>query len=301
MADIAVLATGHVLEKPDPQAALSNPWEDPGPVDPQGRVVLVGTGLTMVDRVITLLKTGHKGEILAVSRRGLLPRTHAPTSPLPLGVGDIPFGAPMSVLTDWMRSLAERARKRGGTWRDAVDGVRPHVKAIWRSLPLAERARFLRHAATLWDVHRHRIPPQSATIIEEALSTGQMRLMRAAFLGAARDRNGQASVTVRRIGQRNHTRLDAAMVFDCRGIRRDPARHASPLIAGLLASGSARIDPLGIGLDVDASCRLIGRSGRASDRIFAIGPVSRAAFWEITAVPDIRDQAQKLAAALFVD
>ncbi len=159
-------------------------------------------------------------------------------------------------------------------------GSAPTSKAIWRSLPLAERARFLRHAATLWDVHRHRIPPQTATIIEEALSTGQMRLMRAAFLGAARDRNGQASVTVRRIGQRNHTRLDAAMVFDCRGIRRDPARHASPLIAGLLASGSARIDPLGIGLDVDGvlpTDRPIGKGVRS--HLSPSGPVSRAAFW----------------------
>ncbi len=216
MADIAVLATGHVLEKPDPQAALSNPWEDPGPVDPQGRVVLVGTGLTMVDRVITLLKTGHKGEILAVSRRGLLPRTHAPTSPLPSGRRH-PVWRTDECADRLDAQPCRTRRKRGGTWRDAVDGVRPHVKAIWRSLPLAERARFLRHAATLWDVHRHRIPPQSATIIEEALSTGKLRLMRAAFLGAARDRNGQASVTVRRIGQRNHTWLDAAMVFDCAG------------------------------------------------------------------------------------
>ncbi len=44
-----------------------------------------------------------------------------------------------------------------------------------------------------------------------------------------------------------------------------------------------------------------GRSGRESDRLFAIGPVSRAAFWKIPAVPDIRGRAQKLAVALFLD
>jgi uncharacterized NAD(P)/FAD-binding protein YdhS len=95
-------------------------------------------------------------------------------------------------------------------------------------------------------------------------------------------------------------KLDAGIVFDCRGISRNPTRHASPLIAGLFASGAARIDPLSIGLDVDLSFRLISASGKASDRLFAIGPVSRAAFWEITAIADIRDQTQKLAATLIV-
>jgi uncharacterized NAD(P)/FAD-binding protein YdhS len=96
------------------------------------------------------------------------------------------------------------------------------------------------------------------------------------------------------------TEVPATQIIDCRGIRRDTAKHASPLVADLLGRGIARIDPLNIGLDVDLSCRLIGKNGTASDKIFAVGPVSRAAFWEITAIPDIRDQTAKLAAALAV-
>lgn len=293
--DIAILATGHVLERPDPEGVLFQAWDNPGPVDPQAPVVIIGSGLSMVDRVISLLKAGHKGEILAVSRRGLLPQVHTSSSPLPIGLGDIPLGAPISVLMDWLRSLARRAEQRGGTWRDAIDGVRPHIKSIWRSLPLVERERFLRHAATLWDVHRHRIPPASAAIIDSALSSGQLRLVRGAFQSASRSHNGTATVNIRTSGSGENMKLDAGIVFDCRGIRRDPARHASPLIAGLLTSGTARIDPLNIGLDVDLSSRLINASGKASDLLFAVGPVSRAAFWEITAIPDIREQCRKLA------
>jgi uncharacterized NAD(P)/FAD-binding protein YdhS len=296
--DMAILATGHALERPDPEGVLLGAWDDPGPIDPEGRVIIIGSGLSMVDRVITLLKAGHKGEILAVSRRGLLPRIHAPTSPLSIGLGDIPLGAPMSVLTDWLRSLARRAEERGGTWRDAIDGVRPYVKAIWRSLPPIARARFLRHAATLWDVHRHRLPPTSGTIIEDAMSSGQLRLIRGSFQGATRDPDGRSNLQVRCCGSRERTELKATVIFDCRGIRRDPARHASPLIASLLANRAARIDQLKIGLDVDLSCRLIGQAGKASDRLFAIGPVSRAAFWEITAIPDIREQTAQLATQL---
>jgi uncharacterized NAD(P)/FAD-binding protein YdhS len=36
-------------------------------------------------------------------------------------------------------------------------------------------------------------------------------------------------------------------------------------------------------------------SGVPSERLFAIGPVTRAAFWEIVAVPDIRNQCAALA------
>lgn len=298
--DIAVLATGHVLERPDPECVLLGAWEDPGPIDPQGRVIIIGSGLSMVDRVISLLKAGHRGEILAVSRRGLLPRTHAPTLPLSIGNSDIPFGAPMSVLTKWLRNLAKRVETRGGTWRDAVDGVRPHVKAIWRGLPPAERARFLRHAATLWDVHRHRIPPASGAIIDQALAEGQLRLVRGSFQGVARNTDGGSTLRIRCTGTTQTTDITAAAIFDCRGLRRDTARHASPLIASLLADGTARIDQLNIGLDVDLSCRLIGQEGKASDRLFAIGPVSRAAFWEITAIPDIREQTYRLAHSIVV-
>jgi uncharacterized NAD(P)/FAD-binding protein YdhS len=36
-------------------------------------------------------------------------------------------------------------------------------------------------------------------------------------------------------------------------------------------------------------------TGAISRRIFAVGPVTKAAFWEMTAVPDIRRQCERLA------
>jgi uncharacterized NAD(P)/FAD-binding protein YdhS len=60
----------------------------------------------------------------------------------------------------------------------------------------------------------------------------------------------------------------------------------------------ARPDPLSIGLDVDANCAVIDQSGKASQHILAVGPLTCAAFWEIIAIPDIRVQAAPLAAEL---
>ncbi|GAB1478966.1 FAD/NAD(P)-binding protein [Paracoccaceae bacterium] len=296
--DLAVLATGHV--QPEPQAAgtLSGPWQPLGALDPEARIVIVGSGLSMVDQVLSILKSGHRGEILSLSRRGQLPRAHTATTPLSLSPGDIPLGAPMGRLLAWARGLAARAEQKGGTWRDAVDGIRPHVRSIWRALPAAERARFLRHAATWWDVHRHRMPPASEAEIRRALASGQLVLQRAAFLGAEAGGPQGRRLTLRPKGADAPVTLDAARVIDCRGIRRDPETHASPLMADLLARGHARIDPLRIGLDITGDCRVIDRAGSPSQRLYAIGPASRAAFWEITAIPDIREQAARLATGL---
>lgn len=293
--DILVLATGHVQPETEPDQVLSGPWQPLSGVDPDSRIVIIGSGLSMVDQVLSILKSGHRGEILSLSRRGQLPRAHVVTHPVRLEPDDIPLGAPMSVLMAWVRARAAAAERAGGRWQDAVDGIRPHVRRIWRCLPGVERARFLRHGATWWDVHRHRMPPASADTIESAIASGQLVLRRAEFLGAQSDGDGARLVQFRPKGVTHPVNVAASRVIDCRGIRRDPELHATPMVADLLAMGLARIDPLRISLDVSLECRLIRRSGIPSHRLFAIGPASRAAFWEITAIPDIREQVAGLA------
>ena len=53
-----------------------------------------------------------------------------------------------------------------------------------------------------------------------------------------------------------------------------------------------------IGLDIAPDCRVIAGDGTPHAGLFAIGPVSRAALWEITAIPDIREQTMALAERL---
>ena len=294
-AKAAILATGHALPPPDPGGLLAGAWSGGGAVDPEARVVIVGSGLSMVDQVLSLLTAGHRGPIVTLSRRGLLPRVHAPTTPLPVPASEIPFGAPLSAMLRCLRRLARQAEAGGGTWRDAVDGLRPHAITIWQALPMAERARFLRHGVAWWDIHRHRIPAVSASRIVAALASGQLRTLRGTFLGAEPGAEGMAVAVYRPHGQTGTASLPGGRIIDCRGIRHDPETAASPLVADLLARGRARVDPLRIGIEVDGQCRLVDVAGRPSARIFAIGPVSRAAFWEITAIPDIRHQAAALA------
>ncbi|MBC9245298.1 FAD/NAD(P)-binding protein [Paracoccus sp. 11-3] len=293
--DIAVLATGHALPGADPAGLVQGAWEAVDILPKDERVVVIGSGLSMVDHAVSLLKSGHEGEIVVVSRRGQLPREHATGTALDIPADQVPLGAPVSQLMSWLRHQVKLAEAKGGTWRDAVDGLRPHLRRIWRSLPIEERKRFLRHGASWWEVHRHRLPPESSRLVHSALRKGQIRLISASFQRGERSDAGQLQAIIRRRGSDEETAIAAARIIDCRGIRHDPEKHATPLIADLLQQGAARLDPLRLGLDVSGDCELLDREGTPNPRIYAMGPVSRAAFWEITAIPDIRDQAKWLA------
>jgi uncharacterized NAD(P)/FAD-binding protein YdhS len=89
--------------------------------------------------------------------------------------------------------------------------------------------------------------------------------------------------------------MEADRIVDCRQISGVPLRVTNPAVGSLLDAGLARLDPLGIGMDITPECAVVDRSGAPSERLFAIGPVTRAAFWEIVAAPDIRNQCAALA------
>lgn len=294
IADHAILATGH--PRPETVRGLRADVSQLS-LDPAAPVAILGTGLSMVDQVTTLLKSGHRGQIFALSRRGLLPRVHGPGTPLATSLGEVPLGAPASVLLHWLRRQVRRAEIAGGSWRDAIDGLRPHVQGIWSALPDPERARALRHAAAWWEVHRHRMPPETASGIAKAQASGQLQILRGAFDRVAPHPRG-VWLHYRPYRETGITALDVAAVIDCRGLRRDPENGAGPLLRHLLDDGLAQIDPLRLGLLTDRSGRLINRAGVASRVLQAIGPAARAALWEITAIPDIRTQTARIAAEL---
>jgi uncharacterized NAD(P)/FAD-binding protein YdhS len=307
-ADIAVLAIGNFPPEPPPLADprfydsdryRPDPWApealaDLSPADP---VLLIGTGLTMVDTAISLLDRGHAGRIHALSRRGLLPRRHVAASMAPATLMEPCLPTTAGRLTRRLREEIALLDRAGGDWRAIIDGLRVATQDIWQAMPDAERRRFLRHLRPWWDVHRHRMPPVVADRIELAVGRGRLTI------GAARIRRmDTASGWVRVTHQSGRTAspecLFVRRVINCSGPGCDYARIADPLIRALLDRGDVRPDALRLGLDVSSLCALRNRRGEIWQRLYAIGPVTRPAFWEVTSVPDIRRQCEALAAHL---
>ena len=296
--DVAILATGHEQAVPRSSCHV-DPWADPWApsataIDKDATVLIVGTGLTMVDYVSSLLCGGHQGPVIAMSRRGLIPNAHRRVAPMRIEEADVPFGASATHLLRWFRSRIDRHVAQDGDWRSVIDAVRPFTQRLWRQLPLDSRRRFLKHAGAWWDVHRHRMAPEAEARIKNARTDGSLRLM-AAKITAIEPNAGGALVRYRRRGRSETESLQVGKIVDCTGIVRDPRATANPAVRSLFDQGLIRTGPLRIGLDVASNCALINQDGSPSERLFAAGPLTRAAFWEIIAIPDIRNQCAELA------
>jgi uncharacterized NAD(P)/FAD-binding protein YdhS len=290
-----VLANGN--QEPEPlrvaQAAgdrfVNNPWgaEALAAIEQlagsSDSALLIGTGLTMVDTVLSLDAAGHRGRIVALSRRGLIPRAHTDFDPSSVGLDQVPGGNVLA-LWRWLRRTGAQA-----SWRAAVDSLRPHSHALWQGLGPDEQRRFLRHARPWWDVHRHRIAPEVAQTLHRLVGEGRLEIVAGRIVGMRAAPEG-IEAAIRRRGRGDDTVMRFAYAFNCTGPLGAIERTRDPLLRGLLDEGLIRPDHLGIGLDVDEHSRASG-----SRRLWALGPLTKGRYWEIVAVPDIRVQAAQVA------
>ena len=298
--DRCVLATGNLLPSKNRGAIVGNPWDEQAlaNLDQDSDVVVLGTGLTMVDTVISLLDRGHKGRIVAVSRRGLLPRLHLSAGvddlPRPWQLATSPTGHNVLQLLRHIRSACREAAAQGQDWRVVIDGLRSHTQRLWQEMPIAERARFLRHLRPWWDVHRHRGATRVMARILEAIQRRQLMVV-AGRVESMTPASNHISVAIRPRGKDGRVTLNAQRVLDCTALTPDISKLELPVLRDLVVSGAARADALGLGLDVTSTGALIDAQGKAAQDLFAIGPITRGTFWEITAVPDIRVACEALA------
>ena len=295
-----VLATGNpaprgAVGRDDPVVQtrlIRDPWAPGGlsPIGPEDSIAIIGTGLTMVDIVLGLIGQGWRGDVLAVSRRGLKPRAHTgDPEHLSTAVDDLTSG-PLSRRLNAARSLSH---SRG--WHAVMEGLRPLTANLWQQASVAERQAFLRHLRPWWDVHRHRIAPQIAAQIEALIAAGRLIITRGRVLGIERldpttagaELRDQLVLTYTSSGDfRGPRRRVADWIIDGSG----PGHNVTgdPLTGQLIACGQARLDPLGLGLDLDGEGRVVRGDGSVHADLFVLGPPARAAFWETIAVPDIR-------------
>lgn len=283
-----------------PPWIFGNPWEA-GALDglsPEDDLLLVGTGLTMADLATTLLKArGHRGVIHAVSRRGWLPLPHATPMAAPIPAPELREGAGPRHIAQAMRGAAAQALARGLPWQAALDGFRPQIQRAWRGMSGPERARFLRHARTPWNLHRHRVAPEVGRLLGEAVAAGRL-CVRAGRLDRWRPGPDGVEAVIRRPGG-GEEELAVARIILCTGADTGPDWLATQPLCGLRDRGLLRGDGLGLGLDVDPdSLRALGADGRPVRGLYVVGPATRAALWEATAVPELRLQAQRVAAEL---
>lgn len=289
-----VLATGNPAPRTTPTGEdgriIANPWTPDAltPIQADDDVLILGAGLTMVDVLLTLTAQGWRGRATAVSRRGLLPRAHAPHHDAPIDLPPEALTGPLSARLATARRLAETHG-----WRRLMEGYRPITLDLWRAAADAERARFLRHLRPWWDVHRHRLAPEIAAELDRLLVERRLTVR----AGRIRTVEAFAQTAVLHLTTRDGPEtLSAPWLIDCTGPGHDAT--TAPLTADLIAQGRARLAASGLGLDLDQAGRVLHADGTPDLDLYVLGPPARAAFWETVAVPDIRQRIEALATRL---
>jgi uncharacterized NAD(P)/FAD-binding protein YdhS len=259
-----------------------------------GTVVLLGTGLTTVDAIITLRALGWPGSIHAVSRHGWLPHSHFrgieyPEFPPP----DLDLPAlGLERLIALVEEHCGRLRDLGANPAIIVDKMRPHTQRIWQGLAVEERLAFARQHAARWNVLRHRIAPEIHAQITSAQLTGQLTL-HSANIERLEACDGQVRVQLS-----NGRHLDGDLVINATGPQTRFTATRSILLKNLLQRGLVSPDAMDMGLRIDADHTLVAGNGERSRLLLALGPLLRGTYWESVAVPELRSQARRVAETL---
>ena len=276
-----------------------------------GHVVIVGGGFSGALLAVNLLR--HDGPRATLIERGAMAgeglaygAAHAShilnvrAASMSAFADGVALGPPVSERprqtgSALLRAVRARATEIG--WRKAVDELRPFTQAVWRGASPAERGRFLRHLRPWWDVHRHRLAPQVADRLATMIAQGRLTVVAGRPVRTEEVSEG-LTVYWRRRGRSDVERLTVDRVVNCTGPQGDFLRTGDPLLRALLDRNAIRPDACCIGIDVDLQSRTLSASGTENDWLLALGPMTRGAFWEIVAVPDIRAQVWTLARRL---
>ncbi|MBS1862521.1 MAG: FAD/NAD(P)-binding protein [Actinobacteria bacterium] len=303
-ADHAVLAVGPLpggdpVEVPAEVRAsgrcVADPWR-PRALDrarEASDVLIVGTGLTMVDVALSLATARPRMNLHAISRHGFVPRSHrrelTAIEPFPIPTDEGTIDQVAAAFFDRIAVVSQE----GGDWRDVVDSARPLIPAVWQSLEPAEKRRFLARFQRLWEIHRFRVAPDGAERLAALRRAGRLRVSARRLARLEAIRGGVRAWLDG--GDAGPEPLEVGAVISCCGAATDIRHAAPPLVAGLIDDGLARPDALGLGLDIGPGGALLDRAGRASLPVHVVGALRRGVEWEAISVTEIRDQADLVA------
>ena len=307
-ADEVVLAISHpppAVPKPIARALgqhpalIANPWRADAlaAVKPQESVAIIGTGLTMSDVVASLYRQGHRGKVLAFSRRGQLPRPNL-SGDFPLWPLD--YQRPqVDTARGWLRRVRQEVALAAASdlpWQLVLDDIRGNGQHIWQRLSLKEQKRFLRHLRPWWDVHRYRIAPQVSAVLAQSQADGRLQVL-AARLQQVNAEGEQVQLTLQPRGAAAQSLLVDKIIVTT-GPAHGALLESDALLQQLAAEGLIQADPLALGILVNGRSQTVNLDGEANLHLLVVGPAARGRFGELMGLPQVAEHAESLAQQL---
>lgn len=289
--DKAVLAIGNgsPSQFPFPVSAatssLNNPWNYTAlnEIPQQDPVMIVGTGLSMIDAILTLYHQQHQGPIYTLSRHGLLPLRHSDRDEI-FTMDLKQLSKPPRLMLQYLRHQARQYMQSGGDWRSIVNGLRQHLPTLWQQATIKEKKLFFRHLLPYWNIHRHRVHPPLSDMLNQLASIGQLKVIAGRLI---RVEQHKAYVSCRHTG--DVSSMDVKWLINCMGPSLNMKASHEPLVSCLVNSNEASLDELNLGFRVTPQGALLREIGE-SPFLYSLGPPTKGSIWECMAVPGIRKQ-----------
>jgi uncharacterized NAD(P)/FAD-binding protein YdhS len=304
-----VLALGNFPPgEPKPNEKNDRAWFMNNPYAPEaharlaepGDVLIIGTGLTSLDLLLTLDKAKPNGKIHLLSRRGLFPQPHKKAGSYPhfLDPKNLP-GTTRNLYRQVIHELREAAA-RGIDWRPVLDSMRPFNQAIWANLNPREQRRFLRHLQPLWDTHRHRCAPEIMAVKNQLEAQGRLECHRG-YIQGYQPAGQEIEVAYRQRGTAKTKKFQVRYVLSCTGPQADYRKLKDPLVQQLLSRNLLAPDPLQMGANTADGGLIRNPAGEIIHGLYTLGSTQRGRLYESIAVPELRGQAADLAIRLLKD
>ncbi|MEO8671584.1 MAG: FAD/NAD(P)-binding protein [Tahibacter sp.] len=277
-----------------------DPWQwlsaNELPFDKLRKVLIVGAGLSAVDLALTITERWPQARVTLLSRRGRLPAAHAPDTSAPGhdAAALVTELLQRPSLARWSRIVREVCEE-SDDWRSVIDGLRHTTPVLWQALSLPQRGSFLRHVRGIWERARHRMPPQVARRMVELLGDRRLQIRAGQIAEWPASRPGRVRVGLRARGQSDLQYENFDLVLQASGMETDARETHHSFVSSLLRQGLTRPDPLGLGLLTDTDGRTVAADGDTHRALWLIGALRRGSQWETTAIPEIRQQARRIA------
>lgn len=244
VADYVVLATGNSLPRNPPIANMpyysshtyfQNPWNihSVTSLKPQGDVLIIGNGLTMVDTVTGLIENGFKNKIYSVSTNGfgVLPHRNFGVTYNGL-VKELQTQFELRRLVGLVNKHIKKVRKLGISAGPVIDSLRPYSHRIWQSFTLEEKKQFLSKFRHMWGVARHRLPVFVYDTIEKLRIKGQLEIYRGQLVDII-EKGNDVMVTFYNTKKQCNETLTVQRVINCTGPETSIYKTLNPLLRRL--------------------------------------------------------------------
>jgi len=274
---------------------FQNPWTNDylNNLATDKNILLIGTGLTMVDCILSLKKIGFQKTIYVVSPRGYTPVAHGPLETYTDFYSELENKSLLDIYKT-IRKHILKAAKENITWRAVIDSLRPNAQQIWLHLSEKDKQQFISHLRHIWGVVRHRLPIKTYEEMNQLQTSGQMEVI-GGRIDNLQEQSGNISVTIQLRKQSVIRELNVGTVVNCTGPQTNYNDLQDQLIMNLMSKKMILSDPLKMGIQATINGEVLQNKQEVSKDMYALGSMLRGLFWETTAIPDIRVQTEHIA------